>query len=71
MTPAATPNEADSGDGGQADDKCRALGADIVVAENFSAMLAHDAVADAQAQASSLPHFLGGEERIENPVGMA
>ena len=42
----------------------------VVVAENFAAVLLHDAVADAQAEAGTLADFFGGEEGIENLVGM-
>ena len=58
------------GDRGQAHDEGRALSARIVVAKNLAAMLFHDAVADAEPEAGSLAHFLGGEERIEDLVGM-
>src|ERR1051326_3880546 len=39
-----------------------------VVTQNFSAVLLHDAEADAEPQASALPNRLGGIERIENAV---
>src|SRR5215469_15278250 len=55
---------------GQAHDKRCALSADVVVAENFSAMLFHDPVADAKAEAGSLPDFFRCKEGIKNLVGM-
>ena len=58
------------GSGGQADDKRGALPADIVVTENLASVLLHNAVADAQAEAGSFADFFGGEERVENLVGM-
>ena len=70
MTPAATPMRGRFRDGGQANDERRALPVRIVVANDLAAMLAHDAIADAQAQARSLAHFLGGEEWIEDAVGI-
>ena len=42
----------------------------VVVAQDLAAVFAHDAIADAQAQAGSLAYFLGGEERIEDAVGI-
>src|SRR5258708_32145415 len=33
-------------------------------------MLANDSVTDTQTQPGSLPHFLGGKERIENSLGI-
>src|SRR6267143_2753464 len=58
------------GNGGQADDERRTFDAGVVVAQDLATMLPHDAIADTQAQASSLPHFLGGEERIEDAIGL-
>ena len=40
------------------------------MAKNLASVLAHDSVADAQAQTGSLAHFLGGEERVENAIGV-
>src|SRR6195256_591758 len=42
----------------------------VVVGENLAGMLLDDAVANAQTEAGSLSHLLGGEEGIENAVGM-
>src|SRR5882762_817556 len=58
------------GNGGQADDERRTFDAGVVVAQDLATMLPHDAIADTQAQASSLPHFLGGEERLEDAIGL-
>ena len=55
---------------GKADDEGGSLPVGIVVAENLAAVLLHDAVADAEAEAGSLADLLGGEEGIENAVGM-
>src|SRR5271155_2420633 len=38
----------------------------VVVTQNFAAMFADDAIANAEAQTRSLAHILGGEEGIEN-----
>src|SRR5882724_1376737 len=38
----------------------------IVLAENFSAVFANDSIANAEAQARSLPDFLGGKKGIKN-----
>jgi hypothetical protein len=40
------------------------------LAKNLTAVLAHNAVANAQAQASPFAHFFSGEEWIENPIRM-
>jgi hypothetical protein len=58
------------GDCRQTDDKCGALPADIVVAENLAAVLLDDAITDAEAKPRALSHLFGGKERIENLVGM-
>src|SRR5271166_1231213 len=55
---------------GKADDESGSLPVGIVVAENFSPMLLHDAVADAEAEAGSLANLFGGEEGIEDTIGM-
>ena len=55
---------------GKADDEGGTLSVGIVVAENLASMLLHDAVADAEAKAGSLADLFGGEEGIENFVGM-
>src|SRR5580692_1796282 len=44
--------------------------AGIVPAENFSAVSAHDSVTDAESKASAFAYLFGGEERIENSVGL-
>ena len=55
---------------GKADDEGGSLPVGIVVAENFSPMLLHDAIADAEAEAGSLANLFGGEEGIEDAIGM-
>ncbi len=55
---------------GKADDEGGSLPVGIVVAENFSPMLLHNAVADAEAEAGSLANLFGGEEGIEDAIGM-
>jgi len=40
------------------------------MAENLASMLLHDAVADAEAEAGSLANLFGGEEGIENLIGV-
>ena len=55
---------------GQADHESRALPTSVVVAENLAAVLVHNAVADAEAQTGSLADLFGGEEGIENAIGM-
>ena len=42
----------------------------IVPAENFAAMRAHNAVANTKAQARAFARLLGGEERIEDSLGV-
>ncbi len=41
----------------------------VVVAKNFAAMFADDAIADAQAQTGALADFFGGKEWIEDALG--
>ncbi len=55
---------------GKADDEGGSLAIGVVVAENLASVLLHDAVADAEAEAGSLADLLGGEEGIENAIGM-
>ena len=55
---------------GKADDKGGSLSVGIVVAENFSPVLLHDAVADTEAEAGSLANLFGSEEGIEDAIRM-
>jgi hypothetical protein len=55
---------------GKADDEGGSRPVGIVVAKNFACMLLHNAVADAEAEAGSLADLLGGEEGIEDAIGM-
>src|SRR5690242_21282394 len=52
----------------QADDEGRASAVLVVVTEHLSAMIAHDAIADTQAQSSAFAHLLGSEKGIKNAV---
>src|SRR4029077_18139483 len=40
------------------------------MAKNFSPVLVHDPIADAQAQTGPFSHLLGGKERIEDALGV-
>jgi len=40
------------------------------VADDFSPVLANDAIANAETQASALADILGGEKGIENAIGI-
>jgi len=55
---------------GKTDDEGGSLAIGIVMAKNLASVFLHDAVADAEAEAGSLADLFGGEERIENSVGM-
>src|SRR5260370_6928425 len=50
----------------EADDKGRSFRVQVVVTHNLSAMFADDAIANTQAQTSTLADVLGGKERIKN-----
>src|SRR5215469_16232944 len=63
-------NRHDLGGCRQAHAKRRSPAADVVVAENLSAVFLHNAVADAETQAGTLPNFLGCKEGVEDPVWM-
>jgi hypothetical protein len=55
---------------GKADDEGGSLPVDVVVAENLASVLLHNAIADAEAKAGSLADLFGGEEGIENAIGV-
>ena len=55
---------------GKADDECGSLPVGVVMAENLTSVLLHNAVADAQAEAGSLANLFGGEEGIEDAIGV-
>jgi hypothetical protein len=55
---------------GESNDKSGSVSVGIVVAENLSTVLLHDAIADAKTKSGSLADFLGGEEGIEDAVGL-
>src|SRR5579864_7029692 len=52
----------------QTHDKRGAYAVGIVVTGDFSTVLAHDSVANAQPQPCAFSNSLGGEERIKNPL---
>src|SRR6266853_3674441 len=54
----------------EADDKGRSFRVQVVVTHNLSAMFTDDAIADTQAQTSTLADVLGGKERIKNTFGI-
>src|SRR5436190_17036359 len=56
--------------GRQADDEAGAGPVHVVVALQFTAVLANDAVADTQPEPGSLAHIFSGVERIEDTFGM-
>ena len=56
---------------GKSNDKSGSESVRIVVTEDFSAVLLHDAVANTQAKAGSLSDILGGEEGIEDAIRLS
>src|SRR5713101_2553796 len=54
----------------EADDKGRSFRVKVVVTHNLSAMFTDDAIANTQAQTSTLADVLGGKERIKNTFGI-
>src|SRR5208337_481460 len=54
----------------EADDKGGSFRVQVVVTNNFAAMFVDNAIANAEAQTSTLADVFGGEERIENTFGI-
>src|SRR5258708_14196582 len=54
----------------EADDKGLCFRVEVVVTHNFAFMFADDAIANTQAQTSTLADVLSGKERIKNTFGI-